>query len=86
MEADALYGTAVTSYQYDALNRLMHVNGTPLLWDDAGNLLPDQDGTRYTYNVTGRMAQVQQSGNTRSSHPVTRMPTLPFSAVLAPCP
>ncbi len=42
--------------------RLTQVNGATLDWDDAGNLLADQDGTRYTYDVTGRMVQAEQGG------------------------
>ena len=47
----------VTSYEYDAANRLTSVNGVGYTWDDNGNLL--SDGVRsYGYDHANRLVQV----------------------------
>ncbi len=57
-----LDGTAVTTYTYDAANRLL-VAGAPghsvaYTWDARGNLLSDGTFT-YTYSAAGRMVRVE---------------------------
>jgi len=57
-----LDGTAVTTYTYDAANRLL-VSASPghsvtYTWDDRGNLLSDGMFT-YTYNAAGRMVRAE---------------------------
>jgi YD repeat-containing protein len=57
-----LDGTAVTTYTYDAANRLL-VAGAPghsvaYTWDARGNLLADGTFT-YTYNAAGRMVRAE---------------------------
>ncbi len=47
----------VTTYQYDAANRLTNVNGVAYSYDNNGNLL--SDGVRtYTYDAANRLTQV----------------------------
>ncbi len=48
----------VTTYQYDAANRLTNVNGQAYTWDNNGSLTSNGVFT-FTYNAAGRMAQAQ---------------------------
>ncbi len=62
-----LDGTAVTTYTYDAANRLL-VAGAPghsvaYTWDARGNLLADSTFT-YTYSAAGRMVRAANLDNT----------------------
>jgi RHS repeat-associated protein len=57
-------GTEVTTYTYDAANRLTHVGGVALSWDNNGNLLEDHEGTDYAYDTANRLIQVVQDGVT----------------------
>jgi YD repeat-containing protein len=53
----------VTSYGYDAANRLANVGGVAYTWDDAGRLL--DDGTyQYTWNAAGQLITVTDGINT----------------------
>jgi YD repeat-containing protein len=54
----------VTSYTYDAANRLTSVNGVAYTWDNNGNLT--NDGVRtYAYDAANRLTAV--SGSSASS-------------------
>ncbi len=45
-------------------NRINQVGGDPRTYDAAGNTISDRNGGRiFTYNQTGRLSQVQESGN-----------------------
>ena len=59
-----LSGTEVTTYTYDAANRLTYVGGVALTWDNNGNLLEDHEGTEYAYDTANRLIQVVQNGVT----------------------
>jgi uncharacterized protein RhaS with RHS repeats len=50
--------TGVTTYTYDAANRLTSVGGVSYTWDERGNLTSDGTFT-YTYNGAGRMVRVE---------------------------
>jgi YD repeat-containing protein len=54
--------TNVTTYAYDAANRLTNVGGVAYTWDDNGNLISDGSKT-YTYTQANRFVAVsdQQS-------------------------
>jgi RHS repeat-associated protein len=54
----SLSGTAVTTYTYDAANRLTSVAGVAYTWDMRGNLRSN-GVTTYTYDGAGRMVQAQ---------------------------
>ena len=54
----------VTTYTYDAANRLTQVDGMALTWDNNGNLLEDQAGTLYRYDAANRLIEVVQGGIT----------------------
>ena len=58
-----LSGTAVTTYTYDAANRLTSVAGVAYTWDMRGNLRSDGIYT-YTYDGAGRMVQVTTPATT----------------------
>jgi uncharacterized protein RhaS with RHS repeats len=57
-ETAPLAGTTVTTYTYDAANRLTSVGGVSYTWDERGNLTSDGTFT-YTYNGAGRMVRVE---------------------------
>ena len=57
----SLGSSSAVTYTYDSANRLTHVGGITLTWDNRGNLLEDQDGTDYTYNVANRLTGVVQN-------------------------
>jgi YD repeat-containing protein len=59
-----LSGTGVTTYTYDAANRLTYVGGAALTWDDNGNLLEDHEATDYAYDTANRLTRVVQDGVT----------------------
>jgi RHS repeat-associated protein len=59
-----LSGTEVTTYTYDAANRLTSVGGVALSWDNNGNLLQDHEGTVYAYDTPNRLTRVVQDGVT----------------------
>jgi RHS repeat-associated protein len=61
---ETITSTVVTSYTYDDANRLTHVDGNPLTWDERGNLLVDQDGTVYTYNAANRLIRADKDSVT----------------------
>jgi RHS repeat-associated protein len=50
--------TSVTTYTYDAANRLTSAGGVAYTWDDRGNLTHDGVFT-YTYNAAGRLVRAQ---------------------------
>ncbi|MDF1515754.1 MAG: hypothetical protein P1S60_18250 [Anaerolineae bacterium] len=50
--------TGTTTYNYDAANRLISVNGVTYTWDARGNLINDSVFT-YTYNAAGKMVLVE---------------------------
>ncbi len=50
--------TTVTTYTYDAANRLTSVGGVAYTWDGRGNLTSDGVFT-YTYNAAGRLVRAQ---------------------------
>jgi RHS repeat-associated protein len=50
--------TTVTTYTYDAANRLTNAGGVAYAWDDRGNLTSDGVFT-YTYNAAGRLVRAQ---------------------------
>ena len=50
-----LSGTEVTTYTYDAANRLTSVGGVALTWDDNGNLIEDHEGTDNIYDAANRL-------------------------------
>jgi RHS repeat-associated protein len=50
--------TSVTTYTYDAANRLTSAGGVAYTWDDRGNLTNDGVFT-YTYNAAGRLVRAQ---------------------------
>jgi RHS repeat-associated protein len=52
----------ITTYSYDAANRLIAVNGLNYTWDANGNLLNDGTNT-YTYNAANRLVQVSNAQN-----------------------
>ena len=52
-----LSSQVVTTYTYDAANRLTAVNGVPYTWDANGNLLNDGSKT-YLYNSANRLITV----------------------------
>ena len=58
--------TLVTSYTYDAANRLTSVNGVPYTWDANGNLLNDGSKT-YLYNQANQLITVTAPGLTWSA-------------------
>jgi len=53
-----LDGTRVTTYTYDAANRLTKVGGVVYTWDARGNLTGDGAFT-YTYSAAGRMVRAE---------------------------
>lgn len=53
-----LSGTLVTTYTYDAANRLTRVGDTTYTWDERGNLTHDGTFT-YTFNAAGRMVRAE---------------------------
>ena len=59
-----LGGTEVTTYTYDAANRLTYVGGVALTWDNNGNLVEDHEGTEYAYDTANRLIRVVQDGMT----------------------
>jgi RHS repeat-associated protein len=50
--------TSVTTYTYDAANRLTSAGGVAYTWDDRGNLTNDGAFT-YTYNAAGRLVRAE---------------------------
>jgi RHS repeat-associated protein len=53
----------VTSYDYDAANRLVNAGGLAYTWDDVGRLL--DDGTyQYAWNTAGQLITVTDGANT----------------------
>jgi YD repeat-containing protein len=55
----------ITTYAYDAANRLTSVNGQAYTWDNNGNLLSDGTST-YTYDAANRLKTVTQGGTISS--------------------
>jgi len=55
--------TTVTTYTYDAANRLVNTGGVPYTWDNRGNLLADGVYT-YTWDAAGRLITVTDGVNT----------------------
>ncbi len=55
--------TAVTTYSYDAANRLVNAGGVTYTWDARGNLLADGVYT-YTWDAAGRLITVTDGVNT----------------------
>lgn len=49
---------------YDARDRLVSENGTPLTWDANGNLLQDGSGTSYSWDPENRLARVTLADGT----------------------
>ena len=60
----SLGSSSTVTYTCDLANRLTHVGGITLTWDNRGNLLEDQDGTEYGYDVANRLTGVVQDGIT----------------------
>jgi RHS repeat-associated protein len=60
---DVVGATGVTTYTYDAANRLTSVGGVAYTWDDRGNLVSDGTFT-YTYDAAGRMVQAESVTST----------------------
>jgi len=58
-----LGATTVTTYTYDAANRLTKVGDVVYTWDDRGNLTNDGVFT-YTYNAAGRLVGAQSITST----------------------
>jgi RHS repeat-associated protein len=58
---------SVTSYQYDAANRLVNVNGVAYTWDDNGNLLSDGVYT-YGYDHANRLVSVTSNQSSVTSY------------------
>ena len=50
--------TGITTYEYDAANRLTSVDGVMYTWDARGNLTHDGTFT-YTYNSAGRLVRAE---------------------------
>lgn len=63
IEGSTIDSTTVTTYTYDAANRLTSVGGMAYTWDDRGNLIHDGVFT-YTYNAAGRMVRAQSLTST----------------------
>jgi hypothetical protein len=57
-ETAPLAGTTVTTYTYDAANRLTSVGGVSYTWDERGNLTSDGTFT-YTYNAARRLVRAE---------------------------
>jgi RHS repeat-associated protein len=55
---DVVGATGVTTYTYDAANRLTSVGGVSYTWDARGNLVSDGTFT-YTYDAVGRMVEAE---------------------------
>jgi YD repeat-containing protein len=56
-----LSSQVVTTYTYDAANRLTAVNGVPYTWDANGNLL--NDGSKsYVYDQANRLTNINANG------------------------
>jgi RHS repeat-associated protein len=53
--------TLITTYAYDAANRLTNANGQTYTWDDNGNLVND-GGKAYTYDQANRLKSINGSG------------------------
>ncbi len=58
--------TVVTTYTYDAANRLTSVNGQTYTWDNNGNLLSD-GSKNYTYDAANRLTGITATGLTWSA-------------------
>jgi RHS repeat-associated protein len=58
-----LESTTVTTYTYDAANRLTAVGDVAYTWDERGNLMSDGTFT-YTYNGAGRLVRAESVTNT----------------------
>jgi RHS repeat-associated protein len=63
IEGSTIDSTTVTTYTYDATNRLTSVGGMAYTWDDRGNLIHDGVFT-YTYNAAGRLVRAQSLTST----------------------
>ncbi|MDY7075865.1 MAG: hypothetical protein SXV54_02970, partial [Chloroflexota bacterium] len=57
-ETTSLDETSVTTYTYDAANRLTSAGGVSYNWDNRGNLVSDGTFT-YAYNGAGRMVRAE---------------------------
>ena len=55
--------TQVTTYAYDAANRLTNVDGVAYTWDELGRLL-DDGAFEYTWDAAGRLITVTDGINT----------------------
>ncbi|MDY7080360.1 MAG: RHS repeat-associated core domain-containing protein, partial [Chloroflexota bacterium] len=62
-ETTSLDETTVTTYTYDAANRLTSAGDVTYTWDDRGNLLSDGTFT-YAYNGAGRMVRAESLTST----------------------
>ena len=61
LATQTLTSTLVTTYQYDAANRLTSVNGQAYTWDANGNL--KNDGSKvYTYTQANRLSTITATG------------------------
>ncbi len=66
VSTQTITSTLVTTYTYDAANRLTAVNGVPYTWDANGNLLSDGSKT-YLYNTANQLITVTAPGLTWSA-------------------
>ncbi len=66
VQTRTITSTLVTTYTYDAANRLSAVGGQAYTWDANGNLLDDGEKT-YTYNQANRLTNVYAGGLTWSA-------------------
>ena len=57
--------STMNSYQYDAANRLVDVDGVPYVWDTNGNLLFDGQST-YAYDSANRLVNLSSPTSTSS--------------------
>ena len=58
--------TLVTTYTYDAANRLTSVNGQAYTWDNNGNL-PNDGSKTYLYNQANQLITITATGLTWSA-------------------